>query len=233
MKRLLPVLLKCISLLSAIPALADQTIGLPADPGQGNSTPFGGYSGRYQQVYAGSAFSGIIVITSLQFFNTQSNSNATNVPSGNWTIALSTTSANWNTLSTNFAANVGADNAMVFSGNLSRPWAFGNTLTINLSKPFAYNPQRGNLLMDVNVSGVTTSGPMIFFDTTGYNGGARNGSTVVGHVDSDGVFSGYGLVTRFVSGKPYGGGNIALLTFLGLLAVWAALYTRRAKRAVS
>ena len=36
---------------------------------------------------------------------------------------------------------------MVFSGNLSQPWAFGDTLHINLTTPFAYNPADGNLLM--------------------------------------------------------------------------------------
>ena len=230
MKKLLPLLLQCI-FFATLAFATDQTIGLPADTGQGNTTPFGGgYSGRYQHVYTGRAFSGIIIVTSLQFFNTQARSNATSMPSGNWTISLSTTSADWNTLSNNFSANVGGDNTLVFSGNLSQPWAFGKTLTITLSKPFAYNPRRGSLLMDVNVSGVTGAG-LIYFDTTGYNGGARNGSTVVGHVDSDGVFSGYGLVTRFQTSQRYGGGRIALLTFITLLAVWAILFMRRAKRA--
>ena len=119
------------------------------------------------------------------------------MPSGTWTIALSTTSADWNTLSTNYAANIGANNTTVFSGDLSQPWAFGNTLTINLSIPFSYVPANGNLLMDVSVSGVTTPGGFVYFDTTGYDGGRRDGSTIIGHVDSDGVASGYGLVTGF------------------------------------
>jgi hypothetical protein len=119
------------------------------------------------------------------------------LPSGTWTIALSTTAVNWNTLSSNFSANIGSNNTTVFTGNLSRPWAFGDTLMINLSTPFTYMPANGNLLIDVNVSGVTTPGGFVYFDTTGYDGGRRDGSTIIGHVDKDGVVSGYGLVTGF------------------------------------
>ena len=73
------------------------TVGLPADIGQGNSIPFstqfGGYSGRYQQVYSASAFSSAITINAISFFNTQVNSGAFILPSGTWEIALSTTSS--------------------------------------------------------------------------------------------------------------------------------------------
>jgi hypothetical protein len=37
----------------------------------------------------------------------------------------------------------------------------------------------------------------VFFDTTGYDGGRRDGSTIIGQVDKDSVVSGYGLVTGF------------------------------------
>jgi hypothetical protein len=173
-------------------------LGSPADPGQGDFYPFGGYNGRYQQVYTAGAFSGPITIKALKFFNTQANSGATAMASGTWTISLSTTSADWNTISSNFAANVGPDNTQVFSGNLSQPWAFGDTLTITLSTPFTYTPSKGNLLIDVTASNVTVPpGRYVYFDTTGYDGGRRDGSTIVGHADSDGAFHGYGLVTGF------------------------------------
>ena len=145
-----------------------------------------------------SAISGAIAITGLQFFNTQNNSGATSMPSGTWTITLSTTNANWNTLSTNFDTNVGANKIVVFSGNLTQPWSFGNTLTITLSRSFIYTPANGNLLIDVTASGTVAPGGYIFFDTNGFNGGARNGNSTFGMVDFDGVFSGYGLVTGFV-----------------------------------
>lgn len=173
-------------------------LGSPADAGQGNYYPFGGYSGRYQQLYTNAAFSGPITIKALKFFNTQTNSGVTSIPSGTWTISLSTTSADWNTLSSNFAANVGPNNLQVFTGNLSQGWAFGNTLTINLTTPFTYVPANGNLLMDVTASNINvTPGRYVYFDTTGYDGGRRDGSTIIGHVDSDGAYAGYGLVTGF------------------------------------
>jgi hypothetical protein len=133
---------------------ADVTIGLPASIGSGNCFPFGSsYSGEYQQVYTASAFSGPITVTGLGFFNTQTNSSVTAMPSGTWTISLSTTSADWNSLSTNPASNIGANNTQVFSGNLAQPWSFGNTLAISLTTPFTYDPSKGNLLMDVSGDG--------------------------------------------------------------------------------
>ena len=36
-----------------------------------------------------------------------------------------------------------------------------------------------------------------FFDNTAYDGGRRDGSTIIGQVDKDGAVSGYGLVTGF------------------------------------
>jgi len=188
-----------------MPAVADVTVGLPADSSTGNAYPFGSfYSGQYQQVYTASAFSGPITISDLEFFNTQSDSGATSMTSGNWTISLSTTSADWNTLSSTYSSNIGGDNTQVFSGNLTQPWAFGDTLQISLSTPFAYNPANGNLLMDVMVSGVSEPGGAdIFFDTNGFNNGTENGNTIMGRVYFNTFFSqnivdsGYGLVTGF------------------------------------
>lgn len=178
------------ALLCAVPAFSNQTIGLPADAG--NCYPFGcSYSGEYQQVYTASAFSGPITINDLEFFNTSYNSSATSMNSGNWTIALSTTSSDWNTLSSTFATNLGVDNTTVFSGNLFQPWTFGNTLHIDLSAPFTYNPVNGNLLMDVMVSGADSPGGNLYFDTNSDN-------TIMGRVYHAGVVqNGWGLVTGF------------------------------------
>jgi len=212
MKRIVPALVLCLSLLAAIPAMADVVVGLPADPVTGNCFPFGcAYVGDYQQVYTSSQFSGTITITDLEFFNTQINTGATTMNSGNWAISLSTTSADWNTLSTTFASNLGADNTLVFNGNLSQPWAFGDTLVINLTTPFTYNPMNGNLLMDVVATGTSNTNGNLFFDTNGSpnpntflgrvycSGGAGGGNPcfVTGTVDN-----GYGLVTGFSTGTP-------------------------------
>jgi hypothetical protein len=238
MKILLPVLLLGVWLAWAIPAAANVTIGLPADPNTGNWYPFGcAYStlgtGEYQQVYTKSLFSGPITITNLEFFNTQFNSGATAMNSGNWAISLSTTSRDWNTLSTTFSSNIGANNTLVFSGDPSQPWTFGNTLVINLSTPFTYDPSQGNLLMDVVATNTSQIGGSIFFDTNGVNNNGFNGNTIMGRVYSDAggiaVNSGYGLVTEFSTGATAVPEPISLL-FLGAGLVGMAVIKRKNRK---
>jgi hypothetical protein len=214
----LPALLLCFFLLTAASAAAGVIVGQPADPGIGNCFPFGcayGDSGpEYQQVYNSGQFSGPITINNLEFYNTQWDAGATAMNSGTWTISLSTTSADWNTLSSNFASNIGANNTLVFTGNLYQTWAFGDTLQVSLSTPFTYDPSLGNLLLDVMVSGISDAGGAIYFDTNGYNDGGFNGDTYLGRVYGSGyVNAGYGLVTGFDEGisqipEP---GSLALL----------------------
>lgn len=207
MKKVFAVSILCVAVLAAIPAFAGIIIlGQPPDQGNGNCFPFGcaygfGDTAEYQQVYSSTQFSGSITITALQFFNTQINSGATEMNSGTWTIALSTTSADWNTLSGNFASNLGSNNTVVFSGNLDQPWTFGDTLNITLTTPFTYNPANGNLLMDVMVSGASDNGP-IFFDTNSNNDYMGRVFCPSGLPCSTGtVESGNGLVTGISYGS--------------------------------
>jgi hypothetical protein len=201
--RFLPALLVCLFLLTAMSASADVVVGLPPNIGGGNYYPFGcAYNAEYQQVYNHGQF-GVapITITDLEFFNTQFNSGATAMTSGTWTISLSTTAADSNTVSSTWASNIGTGNTMVFSGNLSQAWTFGDTLQILLSTPFTYDPSQGNLLMDVVASGVSAPGGSIFFDMNSTSSAFSRVFCYGGNACSPGVVApGDGLVTGFSTG---------------------------------
>lgn len=179
-------------------------VGTPADS-LGNCYPFGcnydswSPSGIYQQVYTSGLFSGPITITGLEFYNTIESGSATAMNAGTFTVSLSTTTADWNTLSGTPANNLGADNTPVFSGSLVQPWAFGNTLSIMFATPFTYTPGSGaNLLLNVVAAQTDDAGGRIAFDTNGLNNLQMNGNTFFGRVYGDGAHdAGYGLVTGF------------------------------------
>jgi hypothetical protein len=208
MNKTLATLVVCLALLMAIPAMADVTVGLPPDPGAGNCFPWGcAYNAHYQQVYGQGAFSGAITITNLEFYNTQFNSGSTFLGgTGNWAITLSTTFANVNTLSGSFAGNLAngpGDSVAVWSGDISQPWSFGDTLHINLTHPFTYNPAVGNLLMTVVGSNVSLANGAVYFDTNS-TGGIMSRVYCSGGIDcgdNGTVAVGYGLVTTFSTGN--------------------------------
>jgi hypothetical protein len=178
-------------------------VGAPATGPNGFCYPFGcQYAAEYQQVYDSSLFTsaGTIGITQLSFYNTVYNNSSTSMSTETFVISLSTTSATHSTLSATYASNIGADNKQVFSGSLAQAWAFGNTLTITLATPFTYNPNNGNLLLDVVGSGVAGAGNAIYFDqnTTG-SVPTRQVYCVSGSTCASGTVaaSGNGLVTGF------------------------------------
>jgi len=170
-------------------------------------------SQRYQQVYSASDFSSLSgpqEITQILFRPDAYAGSAFSSTFSNIQINLSTTSKAPDFLSTTFANNVGSDDTVVFSGPLSLSSAFTGPedgpmdfdIVINLSTPFLYNPQAGNLLLDVRNFG---GGSTTFFDAQSQSGdsmsrvytfGANNVNSATGSADS------VGLITKFVTITP-------------------------------
>ena len=229
MRKVLACLALCVAL-SALPAMADIIIGNPPDPGSGNSFPWGNaYNAEYQQVYASSDFAGPITITNLEFFNTQFDGGSTSLPTGTFTISLSTTSAGVGTLSGDFNANKGGDNTVVFTGSIAQAWTFGDTLHIVLDTPYTYNPANGNLLMDVVGANVNNGGGTTFFDV--HSGNDNLFQRVycpfgdpcdVGTVDT----AGYGLVTGFSTGGAVPEPGTLVMMGTGLIGVVGVIRRR-------
>lgn len=167
------------------------TIGFPGTGG--NCFPFTcrGFPGaRYQQVYNSGLFPGVMTITNISFFNTILPGASIN--SATYTIHISTTAKPVNGLDIrDFDSNVGADDALFFSGVLGGPIE-GGKFTIT-GAPFLYDPSQGNLLIDIFKSG---GGP-----TTGFldarNGSFGNESSRAHNFGS--AFASWGLVTEFNS----------------------------------
>lgn len=107
---------------------------------------------RYQQVYRNSDFTdfvqGPVMINEISF---DTSAAAINVSFANIQVDLSTTSAQPDGLSSTFSANVGHDDAMVYSGPVQlKTTGFGPyEAHIFLQHPFFYDPAMGNLLLDV------------------------------------------------------------------------------------
>ena len=164
-----------------------------------------GPSIHYQQVYSAMAFSGPTQINSLTFFQDVLASfnvgRTTTVLSGNYQVSLSTTTKPVNGLSPVLATNIGADNVVIFNGNLGGT-STNPSFTITTSTPFAYNPAAGNLLLDIVVTNQTV---LPNFSGNGYNDADSTGASTtrayafVGNAEglASGPLSLVGLVTRF------------------------------------
>jgi hypothetical protein len=124
-------------------------------------------SARYQQVYAASAFPpSPIRITRIAFRPDAGGGRSFSSELPNVQLNLSTTARSVDDLSLEFAANLGADDAVVFSGALQLSSAFARPgsvpksfdILIDFLQPFDYYPTSGNLLIDVrNFSGGVTT----------------------------------------------------------------------------
>ncbi len=173
-------------------------IGL--DP-SANGTSFPNFQtgGTYQQVYAKGAFSGPVTITQIAFASHELTSNP-GTATYNFSVALGSTAAAPNALSTNLAANRGAQLAPVFSGPLTANITDGAQFDVVIDiTPFTYDPASGNLLMEINFNApVQFSGGSLLYFRAGANSftsRAANPSGVAGGAFTDN----FGLLTRFTT----------------------------------
>lgn len=137
-------------------AAAAPAVATPLVIGNGssnNSFPFGGSylpnPTTYQQIYAASKFGSTPISISSISFKLLSGT----VANGVFTLSLSTSSRSLTNLDgVNFASNIGADAKQIFSGALIGQLQ-GDMLTFNFA-PFNYDPTKGNLLLNVGVTGL-------------------------------------------------------------------------------
>lgn len=199
------------------PASADYIVG---GTGNDNTFPFGTtefYSGEYQQIYAGSAFSGPISISEISFQSIKLLNPG--VETLTFTVGLSTTDASLASPSLDYAANKGADFTTVFNGSIT--FTGRNDGTFDLVIPtsaFTFDPSKGNLLLDVVIT--SSSGPGVASFAFGpsdnvsrvYNIGGIPGATKSGINE--------GLLTRFTTtAVPEPASAVGLATGAALLLI--------------
>ena len=166
-----------------------------------NIDKFSAASVRYQQVFDRTAFTEIpqgYLIRRIIFRQDGSDGSPFNTILPNVRIVLSTTSTTPDHFQLNFDANLGNDALTVFDGPLSLQSAYSMPsaspkpfdIVLVLASPFQYDPQAGNLLLDVrNFGGGTTTQ---FDSANNPHDGisrlyARDADAVLGQVDTRGL----------------------------------------------
>ena len=217
MKRILPLALLACTMSTEVSA---QVVTVtPANPPSGEAqspAPFtyrGTSGSRTQQVYSADFFGGAQSISGIAFRSTPGFRNGATYD--NVSINLSTTSfgdESGTPLSSIFANNIGSDAMNVFNGALSfaAPTTDGFDYIINFSQAFAYDPSKGNLLLDVTIPvGSTVGGPGFFlasYDTANReNDGVFSVNAVFDGSATSGVANTAGTITQFTGAALAGG----------------------------
>lgn len=217
-----------LSGLAAVPAqaqviVAPNAFGATNGGGQANTAPFNNIS-RYQQIYAASQFSALSgpeLITQIAF-RPSVQQNAFTYTDLSIQFDLSTTKETVASLSPTFAANVGSNDQVVYSGALTFTSAgtpgggaagpFDAVVT--LTTPFLYDPTQGNLVLDIRNFATPTNS--IFID------GGGDPSTALVFVDNStsaatGTVQPAGLSTQFkFAPVPEASTTVSLGLLLGI-----------------
>ena len=196
-----------------------------------NSYPFGfvgsDASTRYQQIYSSAEFAGPITINEIRFFR-HDDFPGGNLNNGDYTLSLSTVAdavGSVNTPNTFYA--LGGDNQLFSDTSL-----IGQAAPAVLSftgNPFAYDPSQGNLLLDIQIAGISPGAEPAFYDA--HNSG--DAGNIFGRAHNFDIIgqAGWGLVTEFVGRTPPTNNNAVpepITATLGLMGLGVlGMATRR------
>jgi len=206
-----PCLVRCLAatvvLVSVIGAGAQSVTVGTADPGSGNEFPFGdGIGTDYEQVYNSTDFSGTLLINQISFFNTQYGAGTSSWSPGTYAFYLSTTAAAVNNL---VGSDEGANNQLFGTYNLSG--AVPSPQIVFNGTGFNYDPNQGNLLLDIQITGRNGASSTVFMDAM--NGDA--GTLMSRWYNYGSGAESFGLVTEFADAGnivPDGGSTLMLLS---------------------
>jgi PEP-CTERM motif len=240
MSKLAKSLVLLFVLLTAAAVFADVTVGTY---NTGNCYPFlcndsGTSTGTaidYQQAYSHGAFSGAITITNLEFYYASQFGGSSTMLDGTYNIYLGYSANPFNALSSNQVANRGSNFTLVDSFTVNGNGCdFNPVCSIILATPFTYNPNSGDLLLEI----VASNQPTVFNGSgNGYAEADNTGSVMwrnwcLGASDcANGIVDSVGLVTTFSTGtttvpEP---GSMAMLG-TGLVAIAGILRKRLNRR---
>jgi hypothetical protein len=151
-----------LSMMSA-PAAAE-TITFTPLTSDNNLFPFGEpkYVGEYQQVYSATRFASPVALQSVAFTPYTAFGPLAETVSSSFTLRLSTTSAGPSSITPEYRSNLGPDVSRVFAGTVIAHEATPFSFRVDFEHSFLYDPNRGDLLMDVVIDGNLTDRNKLF-----------------------------------------------------------------------